>query len=217
LIESKCLSGEECDPMRCEDLTRELASPTGHLSRAEMAGHLAHCPSCAEWSRRAAHLDRIWEATRPSEPNEATLDALWAGASVAIDARSVPSPLRLEGLTHRRRGWMKPTIMVAQAAAILIAAVVLFRQATVKPVEIADATPVEKTVEPVKDVVRPPLNLNVEIGEMAVVTIGDSGHKIEVQNDLSPDSSRLEDLTSFDVSRGVEGMERLGLGSMASR
>ena len=136
--------------MRCEDLTRELASPTGHLSQAEMAGHLADCPSCAEWSRRAAHLDRIWEATRPSEPNEATLDALWAGASAAIDARSVSSMLRLEGLTHRRRSWMKPAIMVAQAAAILVAAVVLSRQGNVKPVEIVHATPVKKTVEPVQ-------------------------------------------------------------------
>ena len=114
--------------MRCEDLTRELASPTGHLSQAEMAGHLAHCPSCAEWSRRAAHFDQIWEATRPSEPNEATLDALWASASVAIDAQLVPSTLRLEGPTHRRRSWMKAAFRVAQAAAILLAAVFLFRQ-----------------------------------------------------------------------------------------
>ena len=49
--------------MRCEDLTRELASPTGDLSSAQIAEHLAGCPSCAEWSRQAARFDRIFSPT----------------------------------------------------------------------------------------------------------------------------------------------------------
>jgi hypothetical protein len=202
--------------MRCEDLTRELASPTGHLSQAEMAGHLADCPSCAEWSRRAAHFDQIWEATRPAEPSEANLDVLWASASAALDT---PATLRLEGLTHRRRTWAKPAFIIAQAAAILAAAVFLFQQGPVEPVKIAGMEPVKGNVELVK--IEPaqdltPLNVNVEIGETALVKIGGNGHQVELQKESNHGSS-LDELTQFDVSRGVEEMVPIILGSVDPR
>jgi hypothetical protein len=206
--------------MRCEDLTRELASPTGRLSQAEMAGHLAHCPSCAEWSRRAAHFDQIWEATRPPEPSEAKLDALWAGASVAIDARLVPSTLRLEGLTDRRRSWVKPGFKVAQAAAILVAAVFLFRMANIKPVEVAVVAPVQKNVEPVKQampvvVIVVPDEAVVEPDETVVVEIGDGkAPRKRVLKEPTSNSS----YTQFDVFNAAEGMGSPSFfGNMVSR
>jgi hypothetical protein len=207
--------------MRCEDLTRELASPTGHLSQAEMAGHLADCPSCAEWSRRAAHLDQIWEATRPAEPSEATLDVLWASASAALDARTVPATLRLEGLTHGRRSWVKPAFMVAQAAAMLAAAVFLFQQGGHERVQIAIVEPAKPQfklikVETAKVVM--PLDVLVEVGETAVVKIGDdNSHQVVFQKESAPDPSSVPKLSTFDVSRGVEEMEPILLGSVDSR
>jgi hypothetical protein len=202
--------------MRCEDLTRELASPTGHLSQAEMAGHLADCPSCAEWSRRAAHFDQIWEATRPAEPSEATLDVLWAGASAALDA---PATLRLEAMTHRRGTWIKHVRIVAQAAAILAAAVILLRQGSVEPVKLAVVDPANQKVEPIK--IEPArelttLNLNVEIGETALVKIGGNGHKVELQKESNHGSS-LDEVTPFDVFGGVEEMVPIILGSVDPR
>jgi hypothetical protein len=127
--------------MRCEDLTRELASPTGAHSPAEMAGHLADCPSCAEWSRQAARFDQTWEATRPSEPTPSMMDALWASASVALEAQPAPATLRLEGLRHRR-SWLKPALVLAQAAALLLAVgFVLLPRGEVPPVQVVN-TPV---------------------------------------------------------------------------
>jgi hypothetical protein len=106
--------------MRCEDLTQELACPTGAWTPAEMAGHLADCPSCARWSRQAARFDQIWEETRPLEPSSALLDTLWASASVALETRP---PLRLKG-TDRRDSIRRISIL-AVAAAILLAVGIL--------------------------------------------------------------------------------------------
>ena len=83
--------------MRCEDLTRELASPTGALSSAQMAEHLAACPACANWSRRASHVDRIWEATRPVEPSMDALDVLWTRASLELDGLKAPATVGRPG------------------------------------------------------------------------------------------------------------------------
>ena len=54
--------------MRCDEVVRELAAPTGNRDREAMAEHLAACSACAEWARRAGDLDRLWGATRPAEP-----------------------------------------------------------------------------------------------------------------------------------------------------
>ena len=91
--------------MRCDDLIRELASPTGTLPPAAMAGHLASCPACAEWSSRAARLDRIWEATRPPEPSIQDSTPSGRAASAALDAPSVGRDPVLQGPGRRRGRW----------------------------------------------------------------------------------------------------------------
>ena len=76
----------------------------------------------------SARFDRVWAATRPSDPSPATLDALWAHASVELDriaasresgqveTRVIPFANRS---TRRRR--IVAGIILAQAAAILAA------------------------------------------------------------------------------------------------
>jgi len=79
--------------MRCDDVARELATPTtpaGPLADA-MARHLAACPRCAGAAGSSARLDRAWAATRPAEPAGGDFDRLWAGLSRAL-AAGAPEP-----------------------------------------------------------------------------------------------------------------------------
>ncbi|HZW30982.1 MAG TPA: hypothetical protein VFF52_09765 [Isosphaeraceae bacterium] len=130
--------------MRCEDVIRELAAPTGEPDPAAMAQHLAGCPECSGWARRAAQLEALWEATRPPEPAPEVWDSVWASLS-----RQLEDPAAVESLAPAtawssrngrssqvlahpapghpaapRRTWRLAAITVlglAQAAAILIA------------------------------------------------------------------------------------------------
>jgi len=162
--------------MRCDDLTRELASPTGALSSSQMLDHLAACPSCAEFSRRAEQLDRIWEATRPVEPSMDALDALWARATVELDR--IPAPATLAFVPKARpRRWGMVAFVAAQAAAILIGALVLLDRNAQKPTSkdlAANLTPSVESSEPEF------LDLKVDSDALAVVRIDkDNGVKIE--------------------------------------
>jgi hypothetical protein len=74
------------DKMRCDEVIRELAVPTDDRDRTALAEHLAGCPSCAAWSRRAAMLDRLWDATRPAEPSPEAWDAVWANINRSLES-----------------------------------------------------------------------------------------------------------------------------------
>ena len=168
--------------MRCEDLTRELASPTGGFTRAELAGHLASCPACAEWSRRAAHFDEIWEATRPLEPSPEALDALWARASVDLEFRKAPSKLKFVQSPRRRR-WDLAAFAVAQAAALLVAGMILLRADRDKTGDIAvlEATQAEAVVDATQ--VEPTfLEMNVEDNVLTTVHL-DKVNGVTVETD----------------------------------
>jgi hypothetical protein len=71
--------------MQCDKVIRELAVPTDDRDPASLAEHLAECPSCAVWADRAARFDRLWEATRPAEPNGEMWDAVWAHVAHGVD------------------------------------------------------------------------------------------------------------------------------------
>lgn len=192
--------------MRCEDLTRELASPTGALTEAEMAGHLAGCASCADWSRRANHFDRIWEATRAMEPSADVMDALWARASAKLDT---PGTLRLvpADRPRRLRRLAVFAFVAAQAAAVLVAALVLMRRGDDGRVEIANADP-----RPTPTAKLHLLDLHVGADgsdQLAVVHIGkDNRYRFEMQ-DLSAQfaSSALPDQTPHDEVSAVEAAD----------
>jgi hypothetical protein len=72
--------------MLCDEVIRELAVPTDDRDSAGLAEHLASCPSCAGWAERAVQLDRLWEATRSTEPSPETWDSVWAHLACSLDS-----------------------------------------------------------------------------------------------------------------------------------
>jgi hypothetical protein len=81
--------------MRCEEVIEELAAPTDTRDAASLEGHLSRCPSCATWAKRAAELDRLWQATGPAEPAPHVWDNLWASVASSLDSsnfKEVASP-----------------------------------------------------------------------------------------------------------------------------
>jgi hypothetical protein len=115
--------------MRCADAIRELATLRGEAIPGALAEHLASCPRCAASAEPRARLDRLWQSTRPEEPSPAVWEAVWARVSEAADASAPPArPWRLSSPALR---WHRAAIagmVIAQAAAILVGAVLLFRQ-----------------------------------------------------------------------------------------
>jgi hypothetical protein len=132
--------------MRCDEVIRELAVPTGDRDRTLLAGHLADCPSCVAWARRAALLDQLWDATRPGEPSPEAWDSVWANITQSLQSATAeressataPSSLRLgaspkvithsasapmQPSNHPRARWFTAIVLIglAQAAAILVA------------------------------------------------------------------------------------------------
>ena len=110
--------------MRCADVMHELTTLRGEPIPQGSAEHLARCPRCAAWAEQKFRLDRLWEATRPDEPSSAVWESIWAKVSTAADA----PPARL---TIPARPWRRAAIaglVIAQAAAILLGALLLIRQ-----------------------------------------------------------------------------------------
>jgi hypothetical protein len=71
--------------MRCVDVIQELAAPRDMQDAAALADHLRHCSSCATFADRAGRLDRLWEATRPSEPTTDVWDSLWSQLTHSLE------------------------------------------------------------------------------------------------------------------------------------
>ena len=185
--------------MHCDDVTRELASPSGHLDPSDLAGHLASCSHCAEWSRRASRLDRIWEATRPGDPSADALDALWAGASAALNAEPVPDTLRFEAPSRRR--WATVAFALASAAAVLLAVVASLRDGSPNPL------PVVKSPAPAPITLPAVVKVNVDVDQMVVVRIGDDGHRVEILDEAPLfASSSMADDTPHDRFNAWESM-----------
>jgi hypothetical protein len=99
----------------------------------------------------AARLDALWEATRPVEPSAEAWDRVWTAVADGLDRRTVttvdrPAVIRREGVFvhrsasgHARRptavaAAMTLTVVLAQAAAILLAVGLSWRGADPQPV-----------------------------------------------------------------------------------
>ena len=121
-------------PMHCDDVTGELAAPTAGCDLAALADHLAACPACSLFAKRAAHLDHLWEITRPVAPSERAWDVLWAGVCDHLDR-----PVEVEvgiveieeeagrdlialpiAVSRPWRRWATAVFGLAQAAALLV-------------------------------------------------------------------------------------------------
>jgi hypothetical protein len=135
---------DQVPPMRPDEeyREREPMAPGGEVDPATLAEHVASCPACGAWSDASVRLDRLWEATRPAEPGPDAWARLWsevvAGRApdrdAAIEPEPEPATLRPAPLAagRPRRRWLAPALaaaFVAQAAAVFLAAWVLFRDA----------------------------------------------------------------------------------------
>jgi len=134
--------------MHCDEVVKELATPTDHRDSTALADHIAGCPACADWANCAVQLDRLWEATRPIEPTPDVWDAVWARMASSLDPststelestgplngspRVVEIPLNGPRHSPRSRPWHSAAIGLglAQAAAILLAVGLAWHQST---------------------------------------------------------------------------------------
>jgi hypothetical protein len=130
--------------MHCNDVVRQLAARTDDQVPAILAEHLAHCTACSEWAKRAAQLDRLWEATRAPDPSPQAWENVWDRIALLLDSstpmrieqpvvpagsRNGSSPKIWESVVHpsaasrpRRRSVAAASLLgLAQAAAVLFA------------------------------------------------------------------------------------------------
>ncbi len=186
--------------MHCDEVVRELATPTAAWDRAAMAEHLAACPDCAGWARRAEHLDQLWDATRPAEPSPEAWDSVWAsitqalpgaaepaaagvqpsrnGSGPRIVAPPAPAPVASRPRGYSRRIAAIALVGLAQAAAILVALGLAWQTPprsdgprTPRP-DVADNA---RPAVPVAIRVASPVKVDVEIQEGRLMLIPASG------------------------------------------
>ncbi len=104
--------------MTCRDAQNALLLPS---AGPELAAHLARCPGCAEVARQSAHLDTVWAATRPDEPN---FDRVWAQVEPALGGFGTTLSLTAN---KTKPFWRRPRLLLSvglgqAAAAVVIAA-----------------------------------------------------------------------------------------------
>jgi hypothetical protein len=130
--------------MHCDDVIKELAAPSDDRDATALTEHLTRCLSCATWAERASLLDRLWETTRPAEPDQGSWNKVWDNIaqsldeSMSKDVRSLTSPrehraesarevtprsiqARLLTPAGRRALGAVGLVGLAQAAAVLLA------------------------------------------------------------------------------------------------
>ncbi len=117
--------------MRCDEVTRELAAPTGQLDPAELSRHLSSCPRCAAWADQTERFDRLWDATRPAEPSAAAFDQIWSNVTQAAESQADRTILRLPA--GRRWARSLTLALLAQAAALLVAGLILWSRSAEPP------------------------------------------------------------------------------------
>ena len=196
--------------MRCDEVIRELAVPTDDRDGIVLAEHLAGCPSCAAWARRAALLDQLWDVTRPPEPSPQAWDSVWAnitqalqspsssrsGTSPKIFAHSGPAPTQTANRPRTRRFAGIALMGLASAAAILIAVGLALRvqhpSQTLKTPEIAHNNPPSPSLVPSVIRVSQPVVFEWDIEE---------GHTVKFCVD-GP-APRVEDVTPPEMAFGI--------------
>ena len=99
--------------MRCDQILRELSTPTGAVSKSELSEHIASCPECAAWAERAAQFDQIWQSTRLHEPSSLAFDRAWSH----VMAQSTPLAARsaVFAMPSFARDWAVRGLAVAAA------------------------------------------------------------------------------------------------------
>jgi hypothetical protein len=201
--------------MRCDEVIRELAAPTDDRESAALAAHLGGCPSCSEWARQAARLDRLWDATRPPDPSPEAWASVWANVarslpSAAADdeaqaVRARPSrngtaskivahPAPPTPAANPPRTWRMGAIalmVLAQAAAILVALGLAWRGPSSGPpsrnVEVANHLTPALPSAPAPIRVNSPVRVEAEIEEGGLVVIVSDGPAPQVVDRTRPE------------------------------
>ena len=164
--------------MRCDDVIRELAAPTAGCDSAALADHLAACPACSHFAERVAHLDHLWEATRPALPSDRAWGVLWTAVCDQLD-QPVEVGISVEeevgrdlialpvAVSRPWRRWATVVFGLAQAAALLVGFGLMLARA---PQETHAAV----------------VAVDIEPGE--TVLIGDNGqvNRTEIDADVGP-------------------------------
>jgi hypothetical protein len=218
--------------MQCDEVIRELAVPTDDRDSAALAEHLTGCRSCANWAKRAAQLDLLWEATHPTELSHETWAAVWANLAATLDS-STPADVETLPLfapssngsvagvelplvpNHTSSRFRRSTFAamallgLGQAAAVILAVSLTWRpSATSRSPQIANrSTPVPR-LSASPTVAQPDLTLSspkVEIEEGRLVVIRVQGPAAKVV-DLTPEgiSWSVDDL--YVMFNAVESM-----------
>ena len=188
------------DSVTCDQVSHELAAPAGGLDMAEIDQHLASCPQCARQAERFRRLDHLWDATRPVEPSEAHWQRLWS--QVEQDALAALPTSKSGGWSasaSRRWGSIWAVAAVAQAAAVLLAAWVVFRQPT--GTETLPAKPPAQAVAPQVAAALPspaaaPVQVEYELehGQTLFLVLDARGETVVVK----PRFVSTEELVAFD-------------------
>ncbi len=174
--------------MRCEEVIRELSTPTGRHEPAQVAGHLAGCPRCAAWAERSERLDRLWAATRPADPPAFEFDRLWAGVTASLESGVEPEfgiepevgeDRHLVAAPRRGFRWGGVVGVLAAAAAVLIAGLLTFRPRPPVP-----DGPHDAPIEVVKLE-----SLEIPTGEYALYHIDDSDLEVRAPVEASETES----------------------------
>jgi hypothetical protein len=185
--------------MRCRDVTRELAAPSGAIDSDALARHLAACPDCAAWSDRAERFDRLWEATRPAEPSAEAVDAMWARLCHALDeAPALPSAHPAS--VRARWSWAIALVGLAQAAAVLLA---VWLAAFPRTPEIAKAP--EPSQSAPAEIALADEPIDIEAGQVVFIRIEDGKGSVVLPAFESLVANDSVD-PGYDVLNAVEGM-----------
>jgi hypothetical protein len=190
--------------MRCAEVIHELATPSGRPKTTAVAEHLARCPTCAQWARRAAQLDQLWEATHSDDPSPETWDRVWNEIAQSLHAQAasrIESPVLVQpslngassspkilahsgsvrpaARSHARRFATVAWVGLAQAAAVLIALGLwrLDQNSSQKrqPPRIANVGPVETSHGRSPISVAAPIRVDADIEEGHLVVIRAEG------------------------------------------
>ncbi len=192
--------------MRCDEVMREMSLSGEERDQDAVARHLAECKACASWSEHAATFDRLWDATRPTEPSAESWDRLWSSVTARLDQTGLDAAAHV---LSRRNGtadgnWDSPRsspvvrswrglaalglVGLAQAAALLLA-VNLFWNAgdkNVQPRRLPAVPDVAERIVPSLDSV-----VDVEWGQ--VVLIRSDGPAVQIT-----------DLTALEPTNGED-------------
>jgi hypothetical protein len=166
--------------MNCDAIRRELAVPNGSIPGADLAQHLAACGPCAAHAESLERLDDAWAATRPAVPGPLTWEGMWARVQDA------PAPAPAAG--HSRVAALWACAAMAQAAAVLLAFWVFFRQSPAPSAGPAPAPALAAASQPVQ------VEYELDQGQTLFLVLDARGGTVVVK----PRFVSTEELVAFD-------------------